>query len=85
MTIHKSQGSEFEHVGLLLPQASMPLMSRELLYTGVTRSRISVNLVGPNDVLVDAIESPLSRTSGLAERLQNPTAGNPIAKGPTEQ
>ena len=70
MTIHKSQGSEFDHVALLLPRAPMPLLSRELLYTGVTRSRVSVNLIGPREVLVDAITSPLRRTSGLSDRLR---------------
>jgi len=79
MTIHKSQGSEFNHVGLLLPRAPMPLMSRELLYTGVTRSRASVNLVGPRDVLVDAIVSPLRRTSGLSDRLRHCEPTNTFA------
>ena len=74
MTIHKSQGSEFERVTLLLPPASSRLLTRELLYTAVTRARSHVLVVGTEEALRGAIERPIARASGLAERLQ---AGSP--------
>jgi exodeoxyribonuclease V alpha subunit len=70
MTVHKSQGSEFDHVAMVLPPASSPLLTRELLYTAVTRARASLLLVGPEDSVRAAVERPVARTSGLAERLR---------------
>lgn len=69
MTIHKSQGSEFSHVALLLPDVDTPVLTRELLYTGITRARHSLAVVGPESVFQAGIERRTRRESGLAERL----------------
>ena len=69
MTIHKSQGSEFDEVIVILPSADSRLASRELLYTAVTRARASVTLVGDPATIAAAITRSASRTSGLQARL----------------
>jgi exodeoxyribonuclease V alpha subunit len=69
MTVHKSQGSEFEEVLLLLPAQDSPVLSRELVYTALTRARKRVTLVGSRDVLATAINRRIERTSGLREAL----------------
>ena len=69
MTIHKSQGSEFDHVVVVLPPAASRLASRELLYTAVTRARRHVTIVGSDDALRAAIEHCVVRASGLGDRL----------------
>ncbi|MCU0657646.1 MAG: exodeoxyribonuclease V subunit alpha [Polyangiaceae bacterium] len=69
MTVHKAQGSEFEHVALVLPSANMPLLTREVLYTAVTRSKTSVIIVGQRDLLAVGVRQPIERFSGLADRL----------------
>jgi exodeoxyribonuclease V alpha subunit len=69
MTVHKAQGSEFDHVALVLPDADLPLLTRELVYTAVTRARRSVALVGPRDLLARAVSRTVERHSGVAERL----------------
>ena len=69
MTVHKSQGSEAEWVLLVLPDEAGPLLSRELLYTAVTRARRSVDIVGSEAVLAAAIARAARRASGLADRL----------------
>jgi exodeoxyribonuclease V alpha subunit len=69
MTIHKSQGSEFDEVVVILPSADSRLASRELLYTAVTRARESVTLVGDRATIAVAIGRKVSRTSGLRARL----------------
>ena len=74
MTIHKSQGSEFDHVVVVLPPAESRLASRELLYTAVTRARRRVTLVGDEAALRAAIERRVVRASGLGARLW-PTPG----------
>lgn len=68
-TIHKSQGSEYDHVVVVLPRVGSPLLTRELLYTGVTRAKRSVSLVGDLAALAAATERPVDRVSGLTERL----------------
>lgn len=70
MTIHKSQGSEFDHVIVTLPTRPSPILTRELLYTAVTRARSSVTIVADLDRVREAIERPIQRTSGLRERLR---------------
>lgn len=72
MTIHKSQGSEFESVIVSLPDAPSPVLSRELLYTAVTRAKHSVSVVASEDSLRVAIDRPSERSSGLFERLWGP-------------
>jgi exodeoxyribonuclease V alpha subunit len=73
MTVHKAQGSEFDDVVLVLPDADAPswarLLTRELLYTAMTRARRSVLLVGPMDLLARATSRTVERHSGVAERL----------------
>jgi exodeoxyribonuclease V alpha subunit len=69
MTIHKSQGSEFDTVAVVLPDQPSPILSRELLYTGLTRARSSAWVVGTQDVVRRAIERRVLRTSGLADLL----------------
>jgi len=69
-TVHKAQGSELEHAALLLPDADLPLLSRELVYTAVTRVRRSITVVGQRDLLARAVARPLERASGLGERIQ---------------
>jgi len=69
MTIHKSQGSEFPTVLLVLPPVGSLLVGRELLYTGVTRARKRVTVVGSREVLEAAIQTPIRRATGLANRL----------------
>jgi exodeoxyribonuclease V alpha subunit len=69
MTIHKSQGSQFEEVVVVLPGESSRLLTRELLYTAVTRARRRVRIVGSEDVVRSAVARSVQRASGLGERL----------------
>ena len=71
MTVHKAQGSEFEHVLLVLPGEDHRVLTRELLYTGVTRARTSVDVVGTDAVLAAAIARTTTRASGLSELLSS--------------
>ena len=70
MTVHKSQGSEFSHVVVLLPEIAGPLLSRELLYTGITRARDSLEIVATPAVLAETIRRRSLRMSGLSTRLR---------------
>jgi exodeoxyribonuclease V alpha subunit len=69
-TVHKAQGSEFDHVAVVLPDEDLPLLTRELLYTAVTRARRSVLLVGDADLLGRAVSRVVERFSGVASRLK---------------
>ncbi|MFC5993243.1 exodeoxyribonuclease V subunit alpha [Pseudonocardia hispaniensis] len=69
MTVHRSQGSQFARVTVVLPPAESPLLTRELLYTAVTRAREVVRVVGTEQAVRTAVERPVSRASGLRERL----------------
>jgi exodeoxyribonuclease V alpha subunit len=69
MTIHKSQGSEFPHVVVSLPQAESPVLTRQLLYTAVTRAREELTIVAGEASLRAAINRPVARSSGLRDRL----------------
>jgi exodeoxyribonuclease V alpha subunit len=69
MTVHKSQGSEFERVALILPAAVSPVLTRELVYTAITRGRRQIVVVGTAGVLKEAIERRIDRASGLREAL----------------
>lgn len=71
MTIHKSQGSEFGRVALLLPPEDSPLLSRELLYTGITRARQEVILIGRQEEIAAAVGRRVERASGLREKLSD--------------
>lgn len=65
MTIHKSQGSEFDHVAILLPDRLSEVLSRELLYTAITRARKSVEIWGREEVFTGALNRTIRRQSGL--------------------
>jgi exodeoxyribonuclease V alpha subunit len=69
-TVHKAQGSEFDRVLLLLPAQPSRVVTRELVYTAVTRARAHVTLVTGSEVLAQAIASPTHRYSGLMARLR---------------
>jgi exodeoxyribonuclease V alpha subunit len=69
MTVHKSQGSEFDAVLVVLPEQRSRVLTRELLYTAITRARRRVALVGDETVLQQAIATPTIRQSGLLARL----------------
>jgi exodeoxyribonuclease V alpha subunit len=69
MTVHKSQGSEFDHATLVLPDAPGAVLTRELLYTGITRARRWFSLLGPAISLEGATAQRTRRHSGLADRL----------------
>jgi len=69
MTIHKSQGSEYRHAVVSLPAAGSPILTRELLYTAVTRARERVTVVASEAALRAAIARPVARASGLQPRL----------------
>lgn len=69
MTVHKSQGSEFDRVLLILPDAENPVVTRELLYTGLTRARSGVELWYREPLLRAAIGTRIARASGLRDAL----------------
>jgi exodeoxyribonuclease V alpha subunit len=69
LSVHKSQGSEFDEVLLLLPDFTTPLLTRELLYTAISRARKSVVLCGGLAELRAGIAAGESRNSGLGDRL----------------
>jgi len=77
MTVHKSQGSEFDRVLLILPDRDAPLMTRELVYTAITRAKKSVELLGNDQLFVTAVHRQIVRRSGLRERLWPPADKNP--------
>ena len=69
VTVHKAQGSEFEQVLLLLPEEESRVLSRELLYTGITRARQKLILCADRQKLATAVRTRTKRHSGLAEKL----------------
>jgi exodeoxyribonuclease V alpha subunit len=69
MTIHKSQGSQFGHVVVVLPDPGSPILARELLYTAVTRGRERATVVGTEEAIRAAIARPVQRASGLRAAL----------------
>lgn len=68
MTVHKSQGSEFDHAALVLPTEASAVLTRELLYTGITRARRWFSLLAPSAMLRQSVEQPVHRHSGLHQR-----------------
>ena len=84
MTVHKSQGSEYDSVIVILPEDDNPLLTRELLYTAVTRAKKRVTVIANNQQLISAIKSRSQRQSGIlgvlwpgAERSDERVAENP--------
>ncbi|MCJ7596538.1 MAG: exodeoxyribonuclease V subunit alpha, partial [Desulfobacterales bacterium] len=69
MTVHKSQGSEFDRVLLVLSDRDVPVLSRELIYTGITRAKGEVEIWGSDAVFRGAIARRTVRTSGLRDAL----------------
>jgi exodeoxyribonuclease V alpha subunit len=69
MTVHRSQGSQFEVVTIVLPPAGSPLGTRETLYTAATRAMSKVRLIGSPEAVVAACGTPAARATGLAARL----------------
>ncbi|WP_433287470.1 exodeoxyribonuclease V subunit alpha [Pseudonocardia sp. CA-142604] len=69
MTVHRGQGSQFRRVTVVLPPAESPLLTRELLYTAVTRAREFVRVVGTEEAVRAAVQRPVGRASGLRRRL----------------
>lgn len=73
MTIHKSQGSEFEHVGIVLPDdENTPLLTRELIYTAITRAKERAIIFSSNEVLKAGVARQVERASGITNRFINP-------------
>jgi exodeoxyribonuclease V alpha subunit len=69
MTIHKSQGSQFQTAAVLLPEPGSRILTRELLYTAATRAEDRLILVGTEEMVRAAVDRPVARASGLARRL----------------
>ena len=67
MTVHKSQGSEFDHAALILPSQMSPVVTRELVYTAITRARRRLSLYADDKVLTQAVTTRTERRSGLSE------------------
>ncbi|MNZ47268.1 RecBCD enzyme subunit RecD [compost metagenome] len=66
MTVHKSQGSEFDHAVLILPVQMSPVITRELVYTAITRARKQLSLYADERVLTQAVTTRIERRSGLS-------------------
>lgn len=69
MTVHRSQGSQFSRITVLLPPDGSPLGTRETLYTAVTRAQEHVRVIGSARALVTAVGRPAARATGLRQRL----------------
>ena len=72
MTVHKSQGSEFDEVLFILPDKDFPILSRELIYTALTRARKKITILGSRSIIRKAIARQIERTSGLRDALWEP-------------
>ncbi|MDP9073422.1 MAG: ATP-binding domain-containing protein, partial [Actinomycetota bacterium] len=87
MTVHKSQGSQFDQVAVILPDPASPILTRELLYTAVTRARRRLILAGTEASIRAAVGRPIARASGLRRSLwpawdpSGPTLDRPV-QGP---
>ena len=73
MTVHKSQGSEFTHTVLALPENNVAVVTRELIYTAVTRAKKQLTLFADLGLMTSAIRHKTKRFSRLVERLQTPS------------
>ncbi|HVN27636.1 MAG TPA: exodeoxyribonuclease V subunit alpha [Candidatus Binataceae bacterium] len=69
MTVHKAQGSEFDAVAIMMPDRDLPIVTRELLYTAVSRARTSVTIVGLQQTITSCIARRIERYCGLRDRL----------------
>ena len=75
LSVHKSQGSEFEEVLIVLPDEDAPLLTRELLYTAVSRAKKRLRIVGRREVFVAAMQRRARRDSGLVDAIDAHTPG----------
>jgi exodeoxyribonuclease V alpha subunit len=75
MTIHKSQGSQFDAAAVILPERDSRILTRELLYTAATRARRRLILAGSEEAVRAAVGRPVARASGLGWRLAQGDAG----------
>ncbi|MCK5310789.1 MAG: AAA family ATPase [Desulfobacteraceae bacterium] len=75
ITVHKSQGSEFDHVLFILPPAASTLLTKELLYTAITRARKKVTIAGDIDVIKKVVGSYSKKESGLTKMLDKTLLG----------
>ena len=71
MTIHKSQGSEFNQVVLILPHEEMPLLTRQLIYTGITRAKEQVSIVASESVLVTGVKAEVVKATRIEQSLSS--------------
>jgi len=75
MTVHKSQGSEFDDVLFVLPDRDTPVLTRELIYTAITRAKEKIQIWGKEDIFLTAVARRIQRSSGLRDALwDNPAA-----------
>ena len=70
MTVHKAQGSQAEHVTVIVPPVGSRLLTREMLYTALTRATERLTVVGTREAVELAVETPILRASGLRHRLR---------------
>jgi len=70
MTVHKSQGSEFDRIALILSDTDNPVLTRELVYTGITRARYSADVWASTDILLKSVRNQIVRHSGVTDSLK---------------
>lgn len=71
LTIHKSQGSEYDHVVVVLPEGQSRILTRELFYTGVTRAVSKLTVIGSRESIESAVSKKIRRATGLAQHLRS--------------
>ena len=69
LTVHKAQGSEFDHICLVLPNKTSPVVNKSLLYTAISRAKKSVSIIASEASLFEAIARPVKRYSGIRSRI----------------
>jgi exodeoxyribonuclease V alpha subunit len=79
LTVHKAQGSEHDHVLLVLPAEDFPMNTRELIYTALTRARTSVTIAGAPERLASGVARPVRRDTGVPARLARALLQAPVA------
>ena len=79
MTVHRSQGSQFENITVVLPPAGSPLGTRETLYTAVTRAEKHVRVIGSAEAFLAAVARPAARATGLRERMVLTSRADPTS------
>ncbi len=69
MTVHKAQGSEFDSLALIMPDKDIPILTREIIYTAVSRARRSVTIIGSKTVIQTGLSRKIERYTGVREQL----------------